>query len=81
MSGPRAPHQLRHKPQHTPLKFEGPDWDGWSAKLVMRLYSGRKLPWCPRRHVAVWPMAVNGRLSQCWIAMRSSGWPTKSTSR
>src|SRR4051794_37979776 len=23
MSGPRAPHQLRHKPQRTPLKFEG----------------------------------------------------------
>ena len=25
MSGPRAPHSLRHKPQSTPLKFEGPD--------------------------------------------------------
>jgi hypothetical protein len=24
MSGPRAPHWLRHKPQRTPLKFEGP---------------------------------------------------------
>jgi hypothetical protein len=26
MSGPRAPHWLRHKPQRTPLKFEGPLW-------------------------------------------------------
>src|SRR5215212_9900640 len=24
MSGPRARHSLRHKPQSTPLKFEGP---------------------------------------------------------
>src|SRR5829696_1586845 len=24
MSGPRARHSLRHKPQNTPLKFEGP---------------------------------------------------------
>ena len=24
MSGPRAPHSLRHEPQSTPLKFEEP---------------------------------------------------------
>jgi hypothetical protein len=24
MSGPRAPHPLRHEPQRTPLKFEEP---------------------------------------------------------
>jgi hypothetical protein len=28
MSGPRAPHPLRHEPQRTPLKFEEPYWHG-----------------------------------------------------
>jgi hypothetical protein len=39
MSGPRAPHWLRHKPQRTPLKFEGPpNWDSDLVRAVQRDY-------------------------------------------
>jgi hypothetical protein len=37
MSGPRAPHSLRHKPQSTPLKFEEPHWVVVGARLRERL--------------------------------------------
>jgi hypothetical protein len=47
MSGPRAPHSLRHEPQSTPLKFEeppkdaaGPDATGKVAAAISPIHYG-----------------------------------------
>jgi hypothetical protein len=56
MSGPRAPHSLRHEPQTTPLKFEEPLYE---AELAV--HNGDA---APRR--ALWsrnePVSVLGAL-------------------
>jgi hypothetical protein len=47
MSGPRAPHSLRHEPQSTPLKFEEPVLM-WARRVDQRWFSRGSTPMISR---------------------------------
>ena len=73
MSGPRAPHSLRHKPQSTPLKFEESVMAAFQPYREVR-DRWRQLPRISAGAPPPWPLDRNTAWASVEMAMSSTRW-------